>query len=87
MLFWGDIEVTLGSLSAYNVNFGLLWDPFRHTKVAVGRSWSTFRAPGCHFGNTLASFLAYEGVFGPFRGYFEVALGSVWVHFGVTFGV
>ena len=83
----GGVGVTLGSLSAYKGDFGLLWGHFRYTKVALDRSWGTFKAFGRHFGDTLASLLAYGGVFGPFRGHFEVALGSVWVHFGVTFGV
>ena len=55
--------------------------------MVLGRSWCTFRALGRHFGDTLVSLLASEGVSGPFRGHFEIALGSVWVHFGVTFGV
>ena len=65
-------------LSHFRVTFGkvdfeMLWGHLRYTKVALGRSWSTFGALGRHSGDTLASFLAYEGVFGPFRARFEVA--------------
>ena len=84
-LLWDGFGV--GPLLAYKVDFGSVWGHFRYTKVALGRSWNTFGALGRHFGDTLASLSAYEGVFGPFRGRFEVGLGSFWFHLGVTSGV
>ena len=78
---------TIINADRLGIVLGSLWGHFRYTKVALGRSWSTFGALGRHFGDTLASLLAYECLFGPFRSHFEVALGSVRFHFGVTFGV
>ena len=78
--------LTLGSLLAYESDFGLPWD---HLGALCGHFGPTLRLLWAHFaqfGTTLGSL---RGHLGSLWGHFArlgVSLDSLWAHFGLTLG-
>ena len=86
MSTWGDFGGTLGSLLAYEGDFGILWGQFRSTLESLWTSEGDFGQPRGYFGITLGVLLTYEGDFGMTLGHFGVTLGSLGGHFGSFWG-